>query len=165
MKCERLQECCENEQHICTRKKQCIVYRDFRKQAICEEKKKRYNLINDKNYKIGLFHMDGGIICDELNIQKCDFLYVIYDEDCPTAVFVELKGGDINHAVRQLKESIDMYGASLNRRVCARIICSSVPRLYNDPIVKNLKKELTKRYKGGNLVIFERNKDEKYSDI
>lgn len=117
MICERLQECCDNENHICAYKEKCILYEDFRKHAVCEEKKKRYNLINDKNNKIALYHMDGGIIRDEVSIQRCDFLYVIYDQDCPTAIFVELKGSDINHAVRQVKASIDRYGESLKRRV------------------------------------------------
>ncbi len=36
--------------------------------------------------------------------------------------------------------------------------------VFNDPIVKNLKKELMKHY-NGNLIIFEKNKDENYSDI
>ncbi|MCM1440620.1 MAG: hypothetical protein NC131_15695 [Roseburia sp.] len=108
--------------------------------------------------------MDGGVVYDEADVKKCDFLYVIYDFDCPTAIFVELKGNDIYHAVKQLKSSIDIYGAKLERRICARIISSSVPRLYNDPIFKNFKKELMKQYKG-TLEIFEKSKDEKYSDI
>lgn len=164
MVCKKLKVCCEDEQYVCEKKEKCIIYRDFRKQAVCEEKRKRYNLVNDKNHKIALFHMDGGIICNEVNVQKCDFLYVIYDQDCPTAIFVELKGNDLYHAIRQLKASVDMYGDSLERRICVRIICSSVPRLYNDPLFKNLKKKLRIQY-GGSLAIFEKNKNEKYSEI
>lgn len=165
MICENLSECCENEKYICSNKDKCIVYRDSRAQAVCEEKKKRYNLINDKKYKVALFHMDGGIIFGEKNIQKCDFMYIIYDPGCPTAIFVELKGNDIYHAVRQLKASIDQYGKILKRRISARIICNAVPRLYNDPLFKNLKKELMKQYQGGTFVISEKNMNEKYSDI
>lgn len=165
MICERLQECCDSDKTVCKNKEACILYRDFRKQAVCAEKKKRYNLINDKNNQIALLRMDGGIIRDEPSVQKCDFLYVVYDQDCPTAIFVELKGSDINHAVRQLKASIDRYGGILRRRICARIVCSSVPRLYNDPIVKNLKRELMKQYQGGNFTILEKNGDERYSDV
>lgn len=124
-----------------------------------------YNLINDRNHKIALYHMDGGIVCGEQNMQKCDFLYVIYDQDCPTAILVELKGTDIKHAVRQLKASLDRYGKTLKRRICARVVCNSVPRLYNDPAVKNLKKELMSRYQKGTLAIFENSKDERYSEI
>ncbi len=108
--------------------------------------------------------MDGGIIYDESQILKCDFLYIVYDSDCPTAIFVELKGNNLYHAIKQLKASIDMYGSKLNRRICVRIICSSVPRLYNDPIFKNLKKQLIRQY-NGTLEIFERNKEEKYSEL
>lgn len=165
MICENLHECCANELYACTNKDKCIVYRDSRPQAVCEEKKKRYNLVNDRNHEIALFHMDGGIICCEENVQKCDYLYVIYDKDSPTAIFVELKGKDISHAIKQLKASIDKYGTKLKRRICARVICSSVPRLHNDPVVKKFKKELMNQYKKGTLSIFENNKDEKYSDI
>lgn len=164
MICNKLRECCENDGFVCENKERCIVYKDFRKNAVCEEKKKRYNIVNDKNCMIALYHVDGGMIYGEANVQKCDFMYLIYDSDNPTVVFVELKGSDIYHAVQQLKETIDRYGAELQRRICARIVCSSVPRLHNDPIVKNLRKELMKRY-NGSLTIFEKNKDEKYSDI
>ncbi len=108
--------------------------------------------------------MDGGIICNEPNVQKCDYLYVINDSALPTALFVELKGNDIRHAVKQIQASLDMYGEKLNKRICARIICSSVPRMYNDPLFKNLNKKLMKQY-NGNLHIYEKSKDEKYSDI
>ncbi len=164
MICDKLYECCENDGFTCENKGRCIVYNDFRKNAVCEEKKKRYNIVNDKNCRIALFHVDGGMIYGEANEHKCDFMYIIYDSDNPTAVFVELKGSDISHAVQQLKETISRYGTGLKRRICARIVCSSVPRLHNDPIVKNLKKELMKHY-NGNLIIFEKNRDENYSDI
>lgn len=108
--------------------------------------------------------MDGGIIFNEPNIQKCDYLYVINDSNLPTALFVKLKGNDIRHAVKQIQASLDMYGEILNKRICARIICSSVPRMYNDPLFKNLNKTLMKQY-NGNLHIYEKSKDEKYSDI
>lgn len=164
MICEKLYECCEDKQLACKNKKNCIKYRDFRKEAVCGEKSKRYNLLNDGGDLVSLFHMDGGIIRDETEVLRCDFLYVIDDEDCPTAIFVELKGKDIGHAVKQLKSSIDMYGAKLKRRICARIICNSVPRMFNDPAVKGLKKELGKRYQG-TLVVCEKNQDERYSKI
>lgn len=164
MICDNLQECCADEQYACENKENCIVYRDFRPQAVCEEKGKRYNLLNDKHCKIALFHMDGGIVCGEKNVSKCDFLYIVYDQSCPTAIFVELKGKDIRHAVDQLKASIDRFGRVLERRICARIVCSSVPRLYNDPIVKKMKKELATQYKG-TLLIFEKNREERYSHL
>lgn len=164
MICDNIQKCCENEQYVCKNEKECIKYRDYRPEAVCEEKGKKYNLLNDEHCKIALYRMDGGIICDEKNVLKCDFLYIVYDQNCPTAVFVELKGKDIKHAVDQLKASIDRYGKVLGRRVCARIICSSVPRLYNDPIVKKMKKELAKQYKG-TLLIFEKSKKERYSEL
>lgn len=164
MICDKLYDCCSDEKHACSYKKGCVVYRDSRTNAVCEEKGKRYNLINDMGHMIALFHVDGGMISGEPDMKKCDFLYVIYDSENPTAIFVELKGKDIYQAARQVKETVDQYGAALQRRVCARIVCNAVPRLYNDPSISNLRKELMKRY-GGTLRIYEKNKDEKYSAL
>lgn len=164
MICDKLYDCCSDEKHDCSYKKDCVVYRDSRKNAVCEEKGKRYNLVNDKGYIISLFHVDGGMISEEPDIKKCDFLYAVNDLEKPTAIFVELKGKDIYQAVCQIKETVDRYGTVLQRRICARIICNAVPRLYNDPSISKLRKELMKRY-NGNLGIFEKNRDEKYSEL
>ncbi len=164
MICDKLYECCSNEKYICANKNGCVVFRDCRSNAVCEEKGKRYNLVNDKGYTVILFHVDGGMISGEPDVKKCDFLYVVNDQEKPTAIFVELKGKDIYHAVRQVKETIDRYGTALQRRIYARIVCNAVPRLYNDPSISNLRKELMKRYHG-NLSIFEKNRDEKYSEL
>lgn len=102
------------------------------------------------------------MIADEKGVQRCDYLYCVDDPTNPTAIFVELKGTDIPHAVGQIKASIDRYAGVLQKRVMARIVSKAVPRLYNDPIVKNLKSELKNRYRG-NLVISERDFEEAYS--
>ncbi len=164
MICDKLSDCCSNGSFACTNKGNCVVYRDCRSNATCAEKGKRYNLINDGGYTISLFHVDGGMISGVQDVQKCDFLYVVFDSECPTAIFVELKGTDIRHAIQQIKETIDRYGTALQRRICARIVCSTVPRLYNDPSVSKLRKELMKHY-NGNLKISEKNMDEKYSEL
>lgn len=164
MICDKLYECCSNEKHTCASRGNCLVYKDCRKNATCEERKKRYNLVNEERHMVTLYHVDGGMIAEEPNVKKCDFLYVVYDPEKPTAVFVELKGQDINEAIRQITKTVDQYGETLQRRICARIVCSAVPRLYNDPSVSNLRKELMRRY-GGTLRIFEKDKDEKYSEL
>lgn len=164
MICDKLYECCVNEKFVCANKETCIVCRDSRRNVVCEEKKKRYNLVNDEGYIVALYHVDGGMIFGEPDVKKCDFLYFVYDTEKPTAIFVELKGKDINEAVRQIKKTVDRYGATLQRRVCARIVCNAVPRLYNDPSISNLRKEIMRRY-NGTLKIFEKSKDEKYSEL
>lgn len=52
MICNHLQYCCSDEQYTCKNKRRCIVFNDDRTQAVCTEKKKRYNLINNKKNKI-----------------------------------------------------------------------------------------------------------------
>lgn len=164
MICDKLYECCSNENYVCANKEKCIVYKDCRKNAVCEERNKRYNLVNEEGYVVALYHVDGGMISGEPDVRKCDYMYIVYDPENPTAIFVELKGKDIYHAIRQIKEILDRYGTVLQRRICARIICSAVPRLYNDPSFKNLKKELMRRYQG-TLHIFEKSRDEKYAEL
>lgn len=164
MICKKLHECCEGNPCTCADKDVCVIYKDSRKNAVCQENKKRYNLMNDKNYVVALYHMDGGIIRNEPNTYKSDFLYVIYDPDCPTAVLVELKGHDIYRALRQIQADLDRFGDILKRRICARIVCKSVPRLYNDPVFKRIKKDIMKNYKG-TFMIYEMDKDEKYSEL
>lgn len=163
MVCEKLHEC-KQKDCSCERKAECIVYRDRRRKAVCEEKGKRYELVNDKGCLVTLYHMDGGMIKNEEGIQKCDYLYTIDEKECPTAIFVELKGTDIPHAIAQLRASIGRYEEELKSRIFARIICKSVPRLYNDPSVRNLKKELRNKYQGG-MVISEKNLEDIYSKL
>lgn len=163
MVCEKLHEC-RHKDCLCERKAECIVYRDRRRKAVCEENGKRYALVNDKECLVTLYHMDGGMIQNEQGIQKCDYLYTIGDEECPTAIFVELKGTDIPHAIAQIRASIGRYGGVLKSRIFARIICKSVPRLYNDPSIRNLKKELRSKYQGG-MVVTEKNWEDIYSKL
>ena len=106
--------------------------------------------------------MDGGIINNEPNVSKCDYLYGIRDSANPTAIFIELKGKDIPHALDQVKNSITRFARCFeNHRIYARIICKSVPRLFNDPSIQNYNKLLRKQYHG-NLIIKETNFDEDY---
>lgn len=162
MICNKLKECYKNEGYICNNKHICIVQRDTRLNVKCEENKKRYNLVNSKKLIVAVYRMDGGLIADEDNICKCDYLYGIKDDVNPTAIFIELKGKDIPHALEQVKHSVSSYSMCFKEhRIYARIICKSVPRNFNDPSILNFKKELRRKYQG-NLVIHENNLDEDY---
>lgn len=65
MKCNDFGQCIETSlksNNDCKRFKKCVVYADTRKQAVCEENRKKYVLRNDEQSRIALFHMDGGVI-------------------------------------------------------------------------------------------------------
>lgn len=162
MICENLQQCNQDKGFICARKKDCILCWDNRKNVACEERGKRYNLINSQRKDITLYHVDGGIVYNDNNVKKCDYLYIVHDSQCATAIMVELKGKDILGAIEQIEQSVERFGPILKSRVFARIICGSVPRLFNDPSVRRLKKKLINEYKG-NLKLSVKNMDEEYA--
>lgn len=162
MICNKVKDCYENSGIHCSTRTSCLKQCDKRKNVTCEENKKRYNLINKNLYKITVYHMDGGIVHNEPNANKCDYLYGVNDTLHPTAIFIELKGRDIPHALEQVKSSITNFAHCFHdHRIYARIICKSVPRLFNDPSIQNYNKLLRKKY-SGNLVIKETNFDEDY---
>lgn len=165
MICNMLKECIENRDCNCERRHTCVEFSDKRPMATCAEKGKRYNLVNDKNCLITQYHVDGGLVYDDKVEQRCDYLYVVHDTTEITAILVELKGKDIKHAVEQLEKSANRFGRSISGRMFGRIVCSAVPRLYNDPAVKNLEK-IFRKCNGGNLVLASsQNYEEKYSKL
>lgn len=164
MVCKNLNVYIGDSEFDCNNKMKCIEYRDSRAKAVCKERDKRYCLVNDKNCKVALYHMDGGVVSNDEDEPRCDYLYIVFDEQCPTAIFAELKGRNCRHALAQLQASINRFGPCLGRRICARVICKSVPRIHNNSDEIKLKRELRKQY-NVNLAIFENNKEEIYSDI
>lgn len=165
MICEKLSSCYSDPIYPCERKSVCLKHRDARKNVTCEEKKKRYNLINHERFETAVYHVDGGLIKDEQNVIKCDYLYGIGDPKNPSAIFIELKGTDLKHAVRQINNSVLLFAPSLpGHRIFGRIVSGAVPNMQNDPAVQKLDKELRKRY-NGKLKIFRDSVDEEYSKL
>lgn len=165
MICKNLKDCYNDPTYNCTRKSFCIAHRDDRKNVMCKENQKRYNLVNPHRFIVTVYHMDGGIIENEANVNKCDFLYGIQDNNNPTAIFIELKGKNIPHSLKQIEASITGFSNCFRgHRIHARIICKAVPRLYNDPSIQNYRKELIKKY-NGSLIIAENTMDEDYDQI
>lgn len=158
---------------ICKRTKKCIAeaIEDYdwccdcreetrEKNVTREERKKRYNLLNPERYKVTVFKIDGGIVHNEEDVLACDYLYFVHKTK-PKAVFVELKGKDIAHAIKQITNSMDMIAGDFpEAEKMARIICRSVPRIANDGIVIRAKKELKLKH-NANIEIHERNYDDR----
>lgn len=94
---------------------------------IYEPKEKReYRLLNKKAKEIVIYKIDGGLVKGN-SCLKCD--YAIYTED-NWLFLIELKGTDIDHALKQLNSTIDI----LLKRPCIkvkelkiRIVLSKVP--------------------------------------
>lgn len=165
MICEKLSSCYSDPTYACERKSDCLKQRDTRENVTCVEKKKRYNLINHERFETVVYHVDGGLIKDEQNTVKCDYLYGIGDPEKPSTIFIELKGTDLKHAIKQIKNSVMLFAPSFpGHRIYGRIVSGAVPNMQNDPAIQNLDKELRKRY-NGKLSIFRNSVDERYSKL
>ncbi len=120
---------------------ECIEHNEERQICIAFEKGKIYRLINNSNYKIRKVRIDK---CIEQTIgQKlCDYLMEI--KSIHRVIFIELKGGDLVHALKQLHSSIIYLKPEfINYQIDVRIVGSrDVPGFINTPYFVKLKKEI-----------------------
>lgn len=68
---------------------------------ILEENRSKICFINENRNKIRKIKIDGCVIKDERI--RCDYLLILPNE---TELYVELKGGNVTHAVVQIEETI-----------------------------------------------------------
>lgn len=136
MVCDELEKCSMEDEYSCHHKKvNCLEYRDSRKICVCEEKKMKYQLENDIGAIISKYHIDGGVVSKDSEIDRCDFLIV--SQNCAKKikqVFVELKGKDVIHAMEQLKSSVTRFQikGNGNPQIRAVCVCKKVPDIQND---------------------------------
>jgi len=113
---------------------ECLKSYDKRNKVVVEENRKKYELINHNSDRIANFHVDGGMISSNSTI-KCDNLLV--DIDAKVAIFIELKGIDLKHALEQVDAMVTRLSPDLqNYRISARIITSNrtnVPNIKTCP--------------------------------
>ena len=117
-----LAEQCETEKSRQNRRRRSIVI---------EEKGKQMRFDNPTNKDTIEYRVDGCLITGAAN--KCDFLLVV--PDLQKAFFVELKGTDVPHAMKQVANTIQMLSPQLpGFHYAARIICSGGQK-YSSPNV------------------------------
>ena len=155
MICDELKRCRVTPQ--CKDKKRCAECRQVsaHRKITSKEKNSSYTLLNPDKVPVIVFHADGGIIYNEENCRKYDYIYDITNSEASIVIFIELKGKHYTDALEQIENSLKLFkdafaGSSLH----ARIICTRVPNIINDPksvmIEKSLKKhgvELRKKEK------------------
>ena len=129
-----------------------ILRHDCSKEVSLREpgENRTYKLHNKFGKEIVVYKVDGGLINDE-NVLKCD--NGIYTEN-DWLFLIELKGTDLNHALDQINNTIDILLKRSNKKVKklnARIVLSkvSIPRISTSKENK-LKQLLHKSYGGGN---------------
>lgn len=157
MDCNNFKSCivslenCDKKEQSCSQSG-CLKSFDDRKKIVVEEKKKKYQLNNSKTDKVACFHVDGGMITSQDSI-KCDNMLV--DIDSKLAIFVELKGTDLKHALEQVNATLNKLLPGLsNYRIFARIVTSNrtnVPNIKTCPQYVTLSKNVMKNK--GNIII------------
>ena len=105
----------------------------------CEEKGKKYILINNNNnYKLGKLRYDGGYCAGDSNVGKVvDFIIftcksaqtVNKNDEKRIAIVIELKGTDVSRAYAQLQDTLkrESNGLLSDYIVFARLIPKRVP--------------------------------------
>lgn len=79
--------------------------------------------LNPRRRRLRRYKVDGCLVPKDDSRLACDFLVI---DHCQCGYFVELKGGDIRHALSQLESSILSLKRHLdaNERVLCFIVCS-----------------------------------------
>ena len=137
----------------------CLISFDDRKNISISENRKKYLLHNDLRNNMAVFHVDGAMVQDK-NTIKCDNL--VLDTTGMKAIFVELKGTDLAHALQQINQTIDMMRDDIsNCTKYARIVTSNrtnVPNIRANP-------EYIKLYKKADVKISANLIEEKISSL
>ncbi|HEY9701420.1 MAG TPA: hypothetical protein V6C58_03185 [Allocoleopsis sp.] len=111
--------------------------------VVVEENQRKFIINNAQGKTIRKVLVDGCLIDDHR--QRCDYLFEI-DDPCTLAIYVELKGKDIEKAFNQLIATLDYL--SQKHKNCHKecyIIASKVPKA--GPQVQVLKTKLAKSHK------------------
>lgn len=122
---------------------ECVEFDEKRKICIANENGKTYKLFNNSNYKIRKVKVDKCI--KQKQRQKiCDFLMEI--EIITRVIFIELKGGDLDEALKQIYSSImHLESEFQNYQIEVRIVGSrDTPGFINLPDYTKLAKKLAK---------------------
>lgn len=164
MICSRLAECVSCEfagkriENCSNQWEQCILVSDCRSNIKCEENKMKYILQNTSRRHMILYRVDGGVVAEDGQVhdgqKKCDYLYVLKGdsgEKQPTSVMVELKGRDVEKALRQVRETLILFRSFFKscKAVHTRIISSKVSiNLNTRPEYVKLREEIGREYHG-----------------
>ncbi|WP_025948758.1 hypothetical protein [Geobacillus thermocatenulatus] len=126
----------------------CLQYCDHRRLAVVEENGRGVRFVNKQQKHVALYRVDDCLLMEG---KRCDFLFLVLEES--RAFFVELKGSDLEEAVRQIMRTVEQLGKKLSGyRLEGRIIMTRV----RTPAVKStyrIKLEKMLRRTGGSLAV------------
>ena len=84
-----------------------------------KENKASYSLDNDQRLRVGKVHVDGCLINEG---ERCDYLFTV--EERNANILIELKGKDVEKAIKQIKTSFLFFSKVLEGVFFGRIITS-----------------------------------------
>lgn len=118
---------------------ECIEFFDKRKICVAEERGKKYELRNDSGFRIKKVKANF-CLSQKAREKRCDYLFCVDDIKQPVVFFIELKGGDIVQAIRQVVDTVLFLKPGLENHVLnVRIIGSrNVPQIMNTPDYRKL---------------------------
>ena len=125
----------------------CVYCREVNSgsNVACSEKKCRYSLDNPTNIPVIVFHVDGGLVSSDDACLRCDYIYDIKTPNKSIVIFIELKGMDYSKALKQIESTAKLFiNAFGDSKRYARIICTRVPSIRNNPQDIKLRKSLEK---------------------
>ena len=95
--------------------------RDDAPMVVSSEKGNKHILKNKNRQKIYQYRVDGDILSSN-DGEKCDFIVEVETQSKSTAFVIELKGSDLEKAIRQIETTINRFGISRTYNVQPRII-------------------------------------------
>ena len=120
---------------------ECIEYKERWRVCVAYENAKKYQLNNTSGRIIRKVKVDK-CLPQNFGEKRCDFLMDC--EELERVIFIELKGGDLTKAVKQIYSTILYLKYEFtNYRMDARIVGSKdVPKFKNTPDYRKLAKEV-----------------------
>lgn len=97
---------------------------------VFQENKSKITFLNPKKKEILDVKIDGCVFVDNETL-RCDYLLILNTEteDTEVEIYVELKGSDISHAVKQLESTIRLMSEDvLNMKKLCFVVSTRVPK-------------------------------------
>lgn len=134
-----------------------------------EENGRKYTMVvtaEDALQKVDKIKIDGFLIPRQTS-KKCDYLFLYKDKGNERLCFVELKGKNIEEAVKQIDQTVGLFKKERylneNKKAKAFIVSSRYPA--HDATFRKLKSRLETKYMSYGLTLRQKNKLIRYDPV
>ncbi len=136
-----------------------------RARFVVSERKSRFEILSCTLDEIDKYKIDGYFYQDKTR-KKCDYYFNFHPiGQHAISIFVELKGNDIETAIKQLETTLEDFIHNGHINELNKVICAIVSTGYpsNDSTYRRLVKNFTVKYKRYNLAIERTKFDMRYN--